>query len=75
MTSTFYLTEKDLTLDFLNSLKLLYKKQAFSITISTTNDATEHLLGVSANAKHLDEAIHNISLGKTTAVDLTAYLK
>ncbi|MCL4481781.1 MAG: hypothetical protein M1445_04015, partial [Bacteroidetes bacterium] len=57
MTTTYHLSANDLSVDFLKSLKSMYKGKTISITVEPEMDETEYLLSSEANRKMLLESI------------------
>ena len=57
MDATYRLSANELTMDFLKSLKTLYKDQKIAITIEVEQDETEYLLRSDANRKMLEKAL------------------
>jgi hypothetical protein len=53
MKATYTLKEKEVDIDFINSLKALFKGKTVSITITDETDETAHLLGNKANRQHI----------------------
>ena len=70
MTTTFHITGKELTMDFLKVLKSLYKGKPISITIEDNMDETEYLMASKANRKMLDKSIKEAKEGKFIAVNI-----
>lgn len=70
MTTTYHLSANDLSEDFLNSLKSLYKGKTISITVEPEMDETEYLLSSEANRKILLESIKQAENGELVKVDI-----
>ena len=64
MTSTYYITEKELNETFLKSVKSLFKNKKITLTISESMDETEYLLSSEANKKSLKKSIKELEGGK-----------
>ena len=62
MYTTYRLRANDLNIQFLESLKALFRDQEVEITVSAT-DETAYLLQSQANSLRLREAIANINAG------------
>ena len=57
MDATYRLSANELTMDFLKSLKALYKNKKIAITIEVEQDETEYLLSSEANSIALEKAL------------------
>lgn len=66
MISTYHINEKELTADFLKSIKALFKNKSITLTIAEEIDTTEYLLSSPANKKHLLKSIADLKKGKGT---------
>ena len=60
METIFKLKTKELDMSFIESIKNLFKGKEIEITIKSTQDETEYLLGTPANKKKLLEAIDEV---------------
>jgi len=70
MTTTYHLSANDLSVDFLKSLKSMYKGKTISITVEPEMDETEYLLSSDANRKMLLESIKQVENGELVKVDI-----
>ena len=70
MISTYHITEKELTADFLKSIKSLFKNKSLTLTIAEEMDTTEYLLASPANKKHLQKSIAELEKGKGTIMTI-----
>ncbi|MCL6100916.1 MAG: hypothetical protein M1292_00265 [Bacteroidetes bacterium] len=70
MTTTYHLSANDLSVDFLKSLKSMYKGKTISITVEPEMDETEYLLSSEANRKMLLESIKQAENGELVKVDI-----
>ncbi|MEP6513999.1 MAG: hypothetical protein ABJA79_09025 [Parafilimonas sp.] len=61
MYTTFQICETELSEDFLNAVKKLFRNETISITIEDAMDETDYLLNNPANKKRLLEAIENVN--------------
>jgi len=64
MYTTYQISEQELNIDFLESVKRLFKNKKLAITIEESLDETEYLLSNPANKKRLLNSINNIEKGK-----------
>jgi hypothetical protein len=64
MTSTYHISEKELTVEFLKNIKTLFKNKKLTVSISEEIDATDYLLASDANKKHLQKASTDLQKGK-----------
>jgi hypothetical protein len=65
MQLVYHLEESDLNINFLKSLKSLFKNQKLTIVVdSTEQDETEFLLDNPVNSKRLLQSIANIEKGE-----------
>ena len=70
MTTTYHLSANDLSVDFLKSLKSMYKGKTISITIEPEMDETKYLLSSEANRKLLLESIKQAENGEFVNVNI-----
>ena len=64
MVSTYHIDEKELTVEFLKSIKAHFKNKKLTVTIAEEIDTTEYLLASPANKKHLLKANSDLQKGK-----------
>ena len=64
MTSTYYITEKELNDTFLKSIKALFKNKKITLTISESIDETEYLLSSEENRKNVKKSMKQLESGK-----------
>jgi predicted regulator of amino acid metabolism with ACT domain len=65
MITTFQVSESELDIKFLNSLKKMFKQKNLLLTIETVEvDDTTYLNSTSTNRKRLQNAIKNIENGE-----------
>jgi len=65
MTTTYTIKETELGIDFLESVKRLFKNKTVAITIEETLDETEYLLSSTKNKKRLLESIQQSKNSET----------
>lgn len=70
MTTTYHLSANELSVDFIKSLKSLYKGKKIAITVEAEMDETEYLLASEANKKALLESIKQVEKGQLIKVDI-----
>ena len=57
MNLTFELQASELTSDFAETIKRLFKQRLITINITENTDTTNYLLSTEANSKHLEKSI------------------
>ncbi|MBW8051482.1 MAG: hypothetical protein FVQ77_14310 [Cytophagales bacterium] len=70
MDATYRLSANELTMDFLKSLKTLYKDQKIAITIEVEQDETEYLLSSEANSKMLEKSLKEAEKGNLISINI-----
>jgi hypothetical protein len=64
MNSTYHISEKELTVEFLKTIKALFKNKNLTVSIAEEIDATDYLLATEANKKHLQKSTSDLQKGK-----------
>ncbi|MFM2225548.1 MAG: hypothetical protein RJA07_1750 [Bacteroidota bacterium] len=64
MNSTYHISEKELTIEFLKTIKALFKNKNLTVSITEEIDATDYLLASEANKKHLQKSTSDLQKGK-----------
>ena len=64
MISTYHINEKELTAEFLENIKSLFKNKTLTVTIAEEIDTTEYLLASLANKEQIKKASADLQKGK-----------
>jgi hypothetical protein len=75
MISTYHINEQELTVEFLKSIKSLFKNKKLTVTIAEEIDETDYLLASQANSKHLQKSISDLENGKGTEFSIAQLKK
>jgi len=70
MQTTIRLNTNELTMDFLEGLKKMFKGKEITLTIETEMDETEFLMSNPKTKERLLKAIENVEKGNLVTVDL-----
>ncbi len=68
MTTAYHIKANELSVDFVNALKTLFRDKDLFITVETEKDETEYLLASKANRKMLLSRIKDVREGKNLAI-------
>lgn len=75
MYTEFHIKANALDINFIKSVKAMFKSKSISIIITEDLDETEYLLSSPANRKMLGGSLKNVKKGKLVEVNIDQYLK